>query len=176
MKNEAFVDIATSNVGLIAGLGVALKAVESMGFNVSFWHAAEVLSAAEVAKRKALKRAGEIVANDARALCPVGKRKKGVAKTGENAGEAWTERIPGTLKKSIRSRVTLKGDKVQVIAGGRKSKELTAYYAAMVELRAPFLRPALHKNEKNIELCFNEQMGTAEYYAKEVQNFALEIE
>jgi HK97 gp10 family phage protein len=124
------------------------------------WYQDEVFTEVGRAKKKVLRKAGSIVSRDAKALCPVGED----VKSPKEGGAAWTGRVPGTLKKSIRYRVTRKGDKVQVIAGSRSSKALTAFYARFVEFGTrkmtarPFLIPAVHKNRQQIEGLFKDQM------------------
>lgn len=118
------------------------------------WFKENVLKSARGAQYKALRKAGAVVAKRARSLCPVGTEIRGTAKTGKSAGQYWTERMPGTLKKTIRHKVILKKMKVQVIAGNRRE----AYYAAFVDLRIPYMRPALHASHGDIILCFANQM------------------
>jgi HK97 gp10 family phage protein len=93
---------------------------------------------------------GELIADKARSMVPVGKDVTGKGK--------WSSREAGALKKSIRV-VRLHGDprrNVRVYAGSRQ-----VYYARFVEygtskMRArPFLRPALNASKseaKNILL------------------------
>ena len=121
------------------------------------WFKENVLRSARGAQFKALKKVGTVVAKRARANCPVGTEIRGTAKSGASAGKYWTERMPGTLKKSIRSKVILKKMKVQIIAGNRRE----AFYAAFVDLRIPYMRPALHASHGDIILCFANQMDKA---------------
>lgn len=121
------------------------------------WYAENITRELNKAKRKALQNCGKAVSTAAKQLCPVGIEEKFVT-----PGRAqWTGRIPGTLKKSIRYSVVKKGTKVQIIAGGRSSKYLTAYYAAFVEfgthktMALPYLRPALERSSSAIEAEFN---------------------
>jgi HK97 gp10 family phage protein len=95
-----------------------------------------------------LSKAAELIAGSARARCPVG-----TVSRGKGTGKRWTERIPGSLKKSIRV-VRLKDSdarNVRVYAGNYE-----VYYAGMVEYGTaksrpqPFLRPALNGNKENI--------------------------
>jgi HK97 gp10 family phage protein len=126
------------------------------------WYAENLVREIKKAKRQSLKKAGQIVVKEARVLCPIGKQSRGVAQSGENAGKAWTERIPGALKKSIRSRVTKSGIKCQVIAGARSSSKTEPYYAWMVEAGTvhsqakPYLRPALEKSGAAIMALFDQ--------------------
>lgn len=121
---------------------------------VEGWSPGPITAEIEKKAMDRLAKAGEVVASKARQNVPVGKNRplyKG--------GKAWTARIAGTLKKSIRV-TRLKDDpklNIRVYAGARKSDELTAYYAHMVELgtvnmRArPFLRPALNASKAQIK-------------------------
>jgi HK97 gp10 family phage protein len=117
------------------------------------WFDKELIINVEKTTKRNIRKGCTLVARAARAKCPVGVIERDIAKTGKNAGKPWTARKPGTLKKSIRVRMS-KGKKLsgQVIAGARSSKELTAYYAAIVEHGSsktpaqPFLRPSLEAN------------------------------
>jgi HK97 gp10 family phage protein len=93
---------------------------------------------------------GELIANKARSMVPVGKTIAGKGK--------WSSREAGALKKTIRV-VRLQGDprrNIRIYAGSRQ-----VYYARFIEygtskMRArPFLRPALNASKseaKNILL------------------------
>jgi HK97 gp10 family phage protein len=102
-----------------------------------------------------LEEAANLVATRAKQLCPVGtiRRAAGPGKA------AWEERVPGTLRNSIRV-VRLKGDPnqdVRVYAGARTHDKNEGYYAHMVEFGSvhntvkPFLRPAEREIGRNIE-------------------------
>jgi hypothetical protein len=91
--------------------------------------------------------AAEVVADAARARCPVGTVSRPIYRRGPYAGEAWTARDAGALKRSIRVRQkTSKSGKplkrksnVRVYAGN-----YLVYYARIVEHAGKaFLRPAL---------------------------------
>jgi HK97 gp10 family phage protein len=121
---------------------------------VEDWAPEQITVEVEKKAMDQLEQAGEIVAGIARLLCPVGK-----ARPIYKGKKAWTERVPGTLKKSIRVR-RLRGDPkldVRVYAGARQSDKLTAYYAHMVEygtveMKAkPFLRPAFNSAKAKIK-------------------------
>jgi HK97 gp10 family phage protein len=91
----------------------------------------------------------EIVAEKARARCPVGTITRPVGK-----GKSWQERKPGDLKRTIR--VVRKHDSnsrnVRIYAGNRD-----VYYARFVErgtsktAAQPFLRPALNASKADIQ-------------------------
>lgn len=96
--------------------------------------------------RRALK-AANIIADAARARCPVGTEKRPMYKKGPYAGKPFTARDGGALKKSIRVverdeekygfEIAHLGSGVRVYAG-----HYLAYYAAIVEFFSPFIRPA----------------------------------
>jgi HK97 gp10 family phage protein len=121
------------------------------------WHPAEITIEVEKRAMGRLEKAGEVVADKARGLVPAPPSSKMISRPPH--GKPWTERIPGTLKKSIRVR-RLDGDPkldVRVYAGARQSDKLTAYYAHFVEFGTvkmkaqPFLRPALSKSRSAIK-------------------------
>ena len=134
------------------------------------WFANNVLKKVGKAKYGALRKGGAIVKREAKALCPVGIEIKGTAKTGQTvkmgqpAGKAWTEREPGTLKKTIRFRVSKDGFGVRVIAGSKM-----AFYARFVEfgtardIARPYLRPALHKKGGEVVAAFEGQMDKPDW-------------
>lgn len=93
--------------------------------------------------------ASEVVANAARRKCPVGTISRPIAKTGRYAGQAWTARDAGQLKKSIR--VVQKKSKGGVALSKKRNVRIyaghyLAYYAAIVEFFKPFMRPALESS------------------------------
>lgn len=124
------------------------------------WFGDALIAQVEAKNKKTLRRIGQIVSRRAKANCPVGVDVRGTAERGASRGQFWTERTPGTLKKSIRYKVS-KGKKmsVQVIAGSK-----AAYYARFVEfgtskmLARPFLRPALESSKMEIEAAFKDTL------------------
>lgn len=90
--------------------------------------------------------AAEVVASAARTKCPVGTVSRPIAKRGRYAGQDWTSRDAGRLKKSIRvtrqknksGKAFAKARNVRVYAG-----HYMAWYAQIVEFYKPFMRPAL---------------------------------
>lgn len=99
--------------------------------------------------------AANVVAEKARQNCPVGTESRPIYKTGRYAGQPWTARDKGQLKKSIR--VVQKKSKsgkplsrkknVRVYAG-----HFLAYYAKIVEFnQKAFLRPALNSSIPEIK-------------------------
>jgi len=93
-----------------------------------------------------LVRAAEVVAGAVRRRCPVGTISRPMYKTGRYAGQPWTARDAGQLKKSIRvtrkrtrsGKAFSKKRNVRVYAGN-----FLAYYSSIVEHTRPFMRPAL---------------------------------
>jgi hypothetical protein len=98
--------------------------------------------------------AANVVANSARSKCPVGTVTRPMYKTGPYAGQPWTSRDAGRLKKSIRVvRQKTKSGKafsrkrnVRVYAG-----TFLTPYANTVEHRTPFLRTALASSMSEVK-------------------------
>lgn len=96
-----------------------------------------------------LEAAAEIVATKARQKVPVGTITRKVI-----GGKYWTEREPGSLKKSIRvvRKKDSKSRNVWIMAGNKK-----VFYAKFVEFGTvkkgaqPFLRPALNSSKAEIK-------------------------
>ena len=92
-----------------------------------------------------LVKAAEIIADATRRKCPVGTITRPIYQTGPYAGQFWTARDAGELKRSIRvvrkktksGRAFSRKRSVRVYAGHKK-----AYYASIVEHSKPFMRPA----------------------------------
>lgn len=101
-----------------------------------------------------LMEAAEVVADAVRRRCPIGKVSRPIYRTGPYAGQTWTARDGGMLKRSIR--VTQKKSKsgkplnrkrnVRVYAG-----HFLAYYASIVEHSKPFMRPALYESMQQVK-------------------------
>ena len=93
-----------------------------------------------------LAEAAEVVKDAAKGRCPVGTISRPMYRSGPYAGQEWTARDAGQLKKSVRvTRKKTKSGKafskkrnVRVYAGN-----YLAYYASIVEHSRPFMRPAL---------------------------------
>lgn len=91
--------------------------------------------------------AAEVVAAAARRGCPVGTVSRPMYRRGAYAGQPWTARDAGQLRKSIRvvTRKTKSGKaltkkrNVRIYAG-----HYLAYYARIVEHSRPFMRSALN--------------------------------
>lgn len=124
------------------------------------WHDKELIANIQTTTKANLRKIGQTVSRKAKANCPVGVDIKGTAESGTSKGQTWTERTPGSLKKSIRYRVS-RGKKlsVQVIAGNKN-----VFYAPFVEfgtskmLARPFLRPALESSKMEIEGAFKDTL------------------
>lgn len=101
-----------------------------------------------------LEEAAEAVAEAARARCPVGTVTRPMYRRGPFAGQSWTARDAGQLKKSIRvtrkktkgGKAFAKGKAIRVYAG-----HYLAYYARIVEHSRPFMRPALAASLQKIK-------------------------
>lgn len=93
-----------------------------------------------------MEEAAEIVASNARARVPVGTISRPIYRRGPYAGEPWTARDAGALKKTIR--VVRKHEAGAVIAESRNVRVYAGnylrYYAKIVEYTTPYLRPALN--------------------------------
>ena len=102
---------------------------------------------------KRLKDAAEVIEKEAEGLCPVGTRSRPMYKTGPYAGQKWTSRDGGRLKKSIRTVIPYDTGKdftsktnVRVYAG-----HYMAWYAAIVEFYTPFMRKAKNKSRNKVK-------------------------
>ena len=107
---------------------------------VGFWHPKEVEDVIIENAMQRLEQAGEIVAQKARSIVPVGTKSRPMYQTGRYAGCEWTKRDAGALKKTIRV-VRKNGDpnlNIWIMAGNK-----VTYYAQIVEFYTPFLRRAL---------------------------------
>ena len=100
-----------------------------------------------------LRKAANVIADKARARCPVGTISRPIYKTGPYAGQSWTARDAGALKKSIRvvekkgqGAAILEDRNIRVYAGN-----YNVYYAKIVEYAGKkFLRPALNESKDEI--------------------------
>jgi Bacteriophage HK97-gp10, putative tail-component len=101
-----------------------------------------------------LRKAAEVIAEKARAKCPVGTVSRPIYKRGPYAGQPWTARDAGALKKTIRV-VERIGDEGKPLAEGRNIRvycgNYITYYAKIVEYGGrAFLRPALNESKDEI--------------------------
>jgi hypothetical protein len=97
---------------------------------------------------KRLKKSAEVVATKARAKCPVGTTSRPMYRTGRYAGQYWTARDAGALKKTIRvvEKRESNARNIRVYAGTKK-----VFYAQIVEYYQPFLRKALNASKSQIK-------------------------
>ena len=102
-----------------------------------------------------LESAAEVIAGKARQKCPVGTISRPIYKRGPYAGQPWTARDAGQLKRSIRltKKLTKHGKplarkrSIRVYAG-----HYLAYYARIVEYGGrQFLRPALQSSMAQVK-------------------------
>ncbi len=123
------------------------------------WHDQELVAIVETTARKSLRKGAQAVARAAKARCPVGIETRGTAKKGSSAGKFWTERTPGSLKKSIRARSSKKKLSAQAIAGNKQ-----VWYARFVEfgtsktLAQPFMRNALESTFPEVMEGFRDKL------------------
>ena len=98
--------------------------------------------------------AAEVVADVARKRCPTGTISRPMYKSGPYAGQDWTARDAGQLKRTIRvvrkktksGKAFTKKRNVRVYAGTK-----LAYYASIVEHSRPFMRPSLNASIPEIK-------------------------
>lgn len=87
------------------------------------------------------------VAGEVRRRCPVGTVSRPMYKRGKYAGQPWTARDKGQLKRSVRvvqkkgktGRILLQAKNIRVYAG-----HYLAWYASIVEYYTPFMRPGFN--------------------------------
>lgn len=98
-----------------------------------------------------LRKSAEVVAKKARSKCPVGTISRPMYKTGRYAGQYWTARDAGALKKTIRVVEKHRDEgarkrNIRIYAGTKK-----VYYAQIVEYYTPFLRKGLNASKSAIK-------------------------
>lgn len=115
---------------------------------IAFWDAKPLNKEVMRNGMKRLEKSAEIVVKKARSKCPVGTLSRPMYKTGRYAGQFWTARDAGALKKSIRVVKKHGSEKlnIRVYAGTAK-----VFYAQIVEFRSAFLRPALNASKSQIK-------------------------
>lgn len=94
-----------------------------------------------------LQEAGEHLAGQIRRRTPVGTVTRPIYRTGPYAGQFWTARDAGELKRSVRvvrkrgksGRILWAARNIRVYVGHQK-----AYYASIVEFYSPFVRPGFY--------------------------------
>ncbi len=107
---------------------------------------------------KRLRKAGEVVARKARSnLQPKKNISRPIYKTGRYAGQPWTARVPGSLKKTIRvveKYGSESGGYIEIRAGQLNIRVYSGtkniYYAQIYEFYHPYLRPALNASKSKI--------------------------
>jgi len=121
---------------------------------VSFWNPKIADTIVIPGAMKRLRKCAEVIATKARSKCLVGTISRPMYRTGRYAGQYWTARDAGSLRRSIRI-VEKKGSDVigsiaprniRVYAGTKK-----AFYAQIVEHYTPFMRPALNASKATIK-------------------------
>lgn len=121
---------------------------------VSNWNPQRYDGEIMAASMDRLRKAAELVAERARGKCPVGTISRPIYRSGPYAGQPWTARDAGALKRTIRvvekrephGIEIARARNIRVYAGN-----YLVYYARIVEYAGrPFLRPAL--NASKIEI------------------------
>ena len=120
---------------------------------VENWNPTKFDSHFEKVSMNRLKEAAQVVEKSAKKTVKVGTISRPIYQSGPYAGQTWTKRDAGSLKKSIRVvRKRTKSGKalsrkrnIRVYAGN-----YFAYYAAIVEYKDSYLRSALWKNLSKI--------------------------
>lgn len=108
------------------------------------------------ASMKRLRKGAEVIRDRAKANCRVGTISRPIYKRGPYAGQEWTKRDAGALRKTIRvverktsgAELSILGKirNIRVYAGNR-----TVYYAQVVEYAGKkFLRPAVNSSKNQI--------------------------
>lgn len=121
---------------------------------VANWHPEKYDGEIINASMERLRKAAEVIADKARANCPVGTVSRPIYKKGPYAGQPWTARDAGALKKTIR--VVEKKGQGTTIAEGKNIRVYAGnyliFYAAIVEYAGKaFMRPALNASKAEIK-------------------------
>jgi hypothetical protein len=121
---------------------------------VANWHPEKYDGELINASMERLRKAAEVIANAARAKCPVGTVSRPIYKKGPYAGQPWTARDAGALKKTIR--VVEKKEQGTSMAKIRSVRiyagNYITFYAAIVEYAGKaFLRPALNASKSEVK-------------------------
>lgn len=127
---------------------------------VENWKPESVDEIFENATVERLLEAAEVVASAARGKCPVGTISRPIYKKGKYAGQPWTKRDAGALKKTIR--ITQKHSKSGIPLSRKRNVRVYAgnylvYYASIVEHTTPFLRSALNNSITKIKSVLGAQ-------------------
>lgn len=98
--------------------------------------------------------AAEYVAAEARRRAPVGKISHPMYRRGPYAGQVWTSRDGGRMKKSIRV-VQKRGKTGQVLWAAKNIRvyvgHYMAWYASIVEHYTPFMRPTFYATIERVK-------------------------
>ena len=121
---------------------------------VSNWNPQKYDSEFIEASMDRLVKAAHVIANEARSRCPVGTISRPIYKTGPYAGQPWTARDAGSLKRSIRV-VEKNEDQTGALLSISKNRNVRVYagnylvyYAKIVEYAGKkFLRPAVNASK-----------------------------
>jgi len=119
------------------------------------WREADKMVATKSLGR--MRKAAKVLEEQVEANCPAGTVERPMYKTGPYAGQFWTARDAGQLKRSVRQvepydqlfGFTVASDhyaNVRVYVGTKK-----AYYAQIVEYSRPFLRPAVESTRGRVK-------------------------
>jgi len=123
---------------------------------VAFWDWGKANSVVVKNGRARTKKAADALAAAVRAKCPVGTQSHPMYKKGKFAGQTWTKRDGGSLKRSVRvvekneksgyelASISLNGPRIYV-------GNYFSYYAAIVEFYTPFVRPTADRMKGQIK-------------------------
>ena len=113
------------------------------------------------ASMKRLVKAAEVVKVNARARCPVGSISRPMYMSGKHAGQPWTARDAGALKRTIRVTEKYGAAETSIIGQNRNVRiyagNYLVYYAKIVEYSGKkFMRTALNASRAKIrEILLN---------------------
>ena len=123
---------------------------------VAFWDWGKANSVVVKNGRARTKKAADALAAAVRSKCPVGTMSHPMYKKGKFAGQPWTKRDGGSLKRSVRvvekneksgyelASISLNGPRIYV-------GNYFSYYAAIVEFYTPFVRPTADRMKGQIK-------------------------
>jgi len=126
---------------------------------VSNWNWSEANKMVGKGSLVRVRKAAHVIAGGVRQRCKVGTVSRPMYKTGPYAGQLWTARDNGQLKRSVRvverneekygAAFTMFGithGLVRVYAGNK-----LAFYARIVEYSSPFMRPAVASTKSQVK-------------------------
>ena len=123
---------------------------------VAFWDWGKADKVVMKNGRARTKKAADALAAAVRSKCPVGTMSHPMYKKGKFAGQPWTKRDGGSLKRSVRvvekdeksgyelASISLNGPRIYV-------GNYFSYYAAIVEFYTPFVRPTADRMKGQIK-------------------------